>query len=205
MCDLNIVSVDSRGRSTSDIEAYSNHTCSLSYFKRKVASHPHAICHKSKVAALCGLDLKVYFHRDDVVTNHLNQRKEQINHAATLLTLDPASGFAKYHIRGVAYVVMNDGIAPLSMQQVWGMVELANSALDYFKFDPDHQIRGQKELLKNCAMYRAQSWGPLCIYNYREDESSSSLRSDSHPAPVIVRPQSHRHSKSRKPFATIQV
>jgi hypothetical protein len=203
MCDLNIVSVDSRGRSSSDIDGYSNHTCSLSYFQRKVSGHPHAICHKAKVAALCGLNLKVYFHRDDVMTNHLDRKKDQINYAATLLTLDPTTGFAKYHVRGIAYVVMNDGIAPLSMQQLWGMVELAHSTSDYFKFDPDHRGRGQKELLKNCAMYRAQAWGPLCIYNYREDEND--FRSSSRSEQEMVRSQSNHRSKSRKSFAAIHV
>lgn len=200
MCDLNIVSVDSRGKSPSDIDGYSNHTCSLSYFKRKVGSHPYAICHKSKVAALCGLNLKVYFHKDDIMSNRLDQKKEQINHAATLLTLDPATGFAKYHVRGVAYVVMNDGIAPLSMQQVWGMVELANNASDYFKYDPDHEGQGKLNLLKNCAMYRAQAWGPLYIYNFREDESD--LRS-SPPKRMLVQSHSNRGSTSRRLFATI--
>jgi hypothetical protein len=182
MCDVNIVSVDSRGRSSSDIDGYSNRACALSYFKRKVARHPNALCHKSEVAALCGMDLKVYFHKDDIATNNI-QHKERINQAATLLTLDPATGFAKYHIAGVAYAVMNDGIAPLSMQQVWGMVELANSVSDYYQFDPDHQMRGRAELVKNCELYRAQCWGPLSIYRNREDDSSLTSR----PKAVIAR------------------
>lgn len=95
--------------------------------------------------------------------------KRDINRAASLLTLDPDTGIAEYRIKGIAYVVLNDGVAPLSLNQVWGIQELINYAKDVYKSDPDHERRGRKELLKSCKLYRHREWGPLSIYQPRPE------------------------------------
>jgi hypothetical protein len=95
------------------------------------------------------------------------ENKEHINQAATLLCMDSSTGFAKHHIRGVAYVVMNDGLAPLSRNQVWGIVELINDASSYYQRD---QVLGKEELIKLINLYRKRFYGPLSIYKSREDD-----------------------------------
>lgn len=95
--------------------------------------------------------------------------KKDINRAASLLTLDPETGIAECLIQGTAYVVLNDGVAPLSLNQVWGIQELINYAKDVYKSDPDHERRGRKELLKSCKLYRQREWGPLSIYQSRPE------------------------------------
>jgi hypothetical protein len=197
MCDVNIVSVDSRGRSTSDAAAFKEHTCSFNYFQNKIANHPEAYCHKSKVAALCGVDLKVYFHKKDDASTHV-ENKEQTNQAATLLCMNPSTGFAKHHIRGVAYVVMNDGLAPLSWNQVWGIVELICDASGYYQCDPDHEQRGKEELTKLINLYRQQFYGPLSIYKFREDKGVFVVE-----VPPTIGSKSKK-KPDRQPFASIQ-
>ncbi|KAG7369709.1 hypothetical protein IV203_027455 [Nitzschia inconspicua] len=197
MCDVNIVSIDSRGRQTSDAAAFKEHTCSFSHFQRKIAKHQEARWHKSRVAAMCGMDLKVYFRKND---DDSIEDEDQINQAATLLCMNPSTGFAKHHIRGVAYVVMNDGLAPLSWRQVWGLVELISDASSYYKNDPDHALRGKQELSRLANLYRQQFYGPLAIYEFRQDKGVfdvkvPSITSDYKPANKII----------RKPFSSIQV
>jgi uncharacterized short protein YbdD (DUF466 family) len=197
MCDLHVVTVDTRGKSSSDIKGYHEHICSDAYFKRNIVGHPDAICFKSKVAELCGIHLKVYFHKEDGSAMHVENdiaAKSEINRAATLLTLDPETGFAEHHVRGVAYVVQNNGLAPLSLNQVWGIQELINYATDVYKSDPDHKKRGKRELMKSCKMYRYQSWGPLSIYKSRPEVSLTVAP----PSVIKVKPS------SRKPFQSIQ-
>mmetsp|Transcript_118815 Transcript_118815/g.177595 ORF Transcript_118815/g.177595 Transcript_118815/m.177595 type:complete len:199 (-) Transcript_118815:82-678(-) len=197
MCDLYVVTIDTRGKSSSDIKGYHEHACSEAYFRKHIAGHPDAVCFKSKVAALCGINLKVYFTRQDksvlMSENDISSRSE-INRAATLLTLDPETGFAEHHVRGVAYVVQDDGLAPLSLNQVWGIQELINYATDVYKSDPEHRKRGKRELKKSCKMYRYQSWGPLSIYKPRPELANTVVP----PSVIKVKPS------SRKPFSTIQ-
>jgi hypothetical protein len=198
MCDVNVVSIDSRGRCTSDAATFKEHTCALSYFQVKIAKHSSACCHKSKVAALCGLDMKVYFHKNHDASTHV-ENKEQINQAATLLCMSPSSGFAKHHIRGVAYVVVNDGLAPLSWHQVWGLVELINDASSYYQRDQD---LGKEELIKLINLYRKRFYGPLSIYKSRNDEGGSVLQdssSDNKPDQM----SGETNKIDRKPFSPI--
>jgi hypothetical protein len=198
MCDVKIVSIDSRGKATSDAECYKEHTASLELFYKKIAKHPQACRIKSEVAALCGLDMTVYFHCIDEVFARVEDN-EEINHAASMLTMDASAGFAKHHIRGVAYVVMNDGLAPLSWNQVWGIVELACDASSYFEYDS----RGQKELTKLTYLYRKQSYGPLSIYKSREETANKSVahHNYSFEAEHTRKPK----SLARKPFSSLQV
>lgn len=199
MCDLYVVTVDTRGKSSSDIKGYNEHICSDAYFKRSIAGHPNAICYHSKVAKFCGLSMKIYFHRTEEkstlqIENDLARRSE-INRAATLLTLDPETGFAEHHVRGVAYVVLNDGLAPLSLNQVWGIQELINYASDVYKSDPDHKTRGKRELMKSCKMYRYKSWGPLSIYQSRPETANTVA------PPSVIKVK----DRSREPFRSIQI
>lgn len=197
MCDLYVVTIDTRGKSSSDISGYHEHICSDTYFKNSIASHPDAVCYKIKVAKLCGLDMKIYFTKPEGSAVHGENNialKNEINRAATLLTLNPETGFAEHHIRGVAYVVLNDGVAPLSLNQVWGIQELINYASDVYKSDPDHEKRGKRELLKSCKMYRYESWGPLSIYKSRPEVSHTVAP----PSVIRVKP------RNRQPFTTIQ-
>jgi hypothetical protein len=170
MTDLYFVTVDTRGRSSSDIHGYQECVSSFQYFRKNIAGNPDIVRYKCKVAKLCGLDMKIYFQNDKVST--VNDGSDTVvergmNRAASLLTLDPATGFAEHHIRGAAYVVLDDGVAQLSTNQVWGIQELINYARDIYKSDSEHRIRGQKELLKSCKLYRHKEWGPLSIYQTR--------------------------------------
>ena len=200
MCDVYVVTVDTRGVSSSDINGYREHICSEAYFRKHIAGHPDSTCFQSKVAALCGINLKVYCTSNQgdqsMLQTDENETGNEINRAATLLTLDPETGFAEHFVRGVAYVVQDDGLAPLSLQQVWGIQELINYASDVYKSDPDHQKRGKRELKKSCKMYRYQSWGPLSIYKARPEVNPTNVP----PSVINVAP-----AAKRKPFSTVQV
>ncbi len=197
MTDLYFVTVDTRGMSSSDIRGYKEHTSSFSYFRNHIAGHPDTVCYRSKVAKLCGLDLKIYFKEDhgcNARGNASTAGKRDINRAASLLTLDPETGMAEHRVQCVAYVVLNDGVAPLSLNQVWGIQELINYAKDVYKSDPDHERRGRKDLLKSCKLYRHREWGPLSIYQSRPEVA------------YTVAPHSVMTSKdgNRTPFRQIQ-
>lgn len=197
MSDLYFVTIDTRGKSSSDVRGYEEQTSSFSYFRKNIAGHQDAFCYKCKVAKLCGLDMKLYFQKHDeysVCGESDTVSRREINRAASLLTLNPETGLAEYHVRGVAYAVLNDGVAPLSLNQVWGLQELINYAKDVYKSDPDHQKRGRKELLKSCKLYRQKQWGPLTIYHSRPELAYS------------VAPDSMSGSKDyqRVPFRQIQ-
>lgn len=89
------------------------------------------------------------------------------NSAATLLTFDPETGFAKYHVYGIAYAVYDDGHYPLSKEQVWGLQELANEVKDIYFCDPKHELTGKKALSRWCRQYQEHRWGPHSIYEPR--------------------------------------
>jgi hypothetical protein len=197
MCDLYVVTVDTRGISSSDIKGYHEHSCSQEFFEQGVAGHPEAVCFKSEVADLCGLNLKIYFHNNAASHNpptrvSINENPE-INRGATLLTLDPETGFEKYHVRGIAYIVLDDGLSPLSLQQVWGIQELANYSKDTYKCDPEHADSGKRHLLRLSKQYRLKSWGPLTIYKSRPERSLTTVLSP--PSVIAVKEQ---HSKRKK-------
>lgn len=198
MTDLYLVTVDTRKISSSDIKGYHEHTTSYEYFKKHIKEHPEAICYKCKVAKLCGLDMKVYFHRSEGSSLSRDDdtiKRSEINRAASLLTLNPSTGIAEHQVRGVAYVVLNDGVAPISLNQVWGIQELINYASDIYKSDPDHQKRGRRELQKSCDLYKLKEWGPLSIYRSRPELANT----------VAPPHKAKAKSSSREPFKSIQV
>ncbi|KAG7369710.1 hypothetical protein IV203_027456 [Nitzschia inconspicua] len=169
---------------TSSIDAYKEHTWKNEYFERHVLSQPRVICAKSKVAELCGLHMKVYFH-EYAHQSHArslevpptvgiqDEEKEMwprsiINNGASLLTFDPRTGFCDYRILGKAYVIVDGGDYPLSNHQVWGLQDLISEARDIYHCDPEHKDRGMKELLRFAKDYRHQNYEPLTIYKVRD-------------------------------------
>jgi hypothetical protein len=182
MTDLYFVAVDARGRSSSDIRGYQECTSSFRYFRKNIVGNPDITCYDCKVANLCGLNMKIYFQNDEASTINDGADtvvKKGINRAASLLTLDPVTGFAEHRIRGAAYVVLDDGVAPLSLNQVWGIQELINYARDIYSSDSEHRQRGQKELLRSCKLYRLEEWGPLSIYRSRPNKIDPTVASKS--------------------------
>jgi hypothetical protein len=184
-----VVFVDTRAMYPSDIDGYEEHTCTREAFDAHVLLKPRVKCIKSKVAELCGLDMKVYFH--DYMRNHpralqdspelaMTSEKEDlyprnmVNGAATLLTFDPRTGFPEYNILGEAFVVMDSGDYQLSSHQVWGIQDLISEARDLYYCDPEHSQRGQRQLLRWCLAYREQEWGPLTIYEPRVEFGTQS-------------------------------
>jgi hypothetical protein len=176
--DVYIVSVDSRGRSSADLEAYKECTCPRSFFEEHVVKHERIVCVKSQVAALCGMDLKMYFHEhhtdhsssrhvEDTALDTSNCRKT--NWAATLLTTDPETGHAKHKILGKAYIVLKEGESPLSKRQVWGIQELIKEARDMFHNPLEDKYEVNRELLRWCYQYQAGTWAPHAIYENRQE------------------------------------
>lgn len=204
-----IVSIDTRHLPSSDLlEGYEEITCPREEFEEIIRRNAdHARCVTCKVAEACGLDkhLKIYFF--EAVLGYTSgsllgrywdccssSSREVLlqdawsdffpmgenNPAASLLTFDPWTGFAKYNIQGMAYAVYDDGRYPLSKEQVWGIQELANEAKDVYFFDDEHARRGWDLLMRWCEQYKRREWGPRSsIYEprEREDEDEDIVRS----------------------------
>jgi hypothetical protein len=173
--EIYIVSVDSRGKSPSDLECYKEHSCSFNFFEQHIHDNPKNICVKSQVAGLAGLDLKVYFHEHSPYQIHYSDNFRGLapllgrtNGIATLLTFNPETGYYNHLVRGKAYVLLNDGTTRLSKRQVWGIQELIHEAKDLY-----HQSGGRMsneahmELLTWCAQYQQGTWAPHRIYERR--------------------------------------
>jgi hypothetical protein len=177
--ELYIVSVDSRGHSIFDMECYKEYTCRKSYFQKHVIENPKNHCVKSKVARLCGLELKLYFH-EHTPYRHVRNLMPSLNPShmytstcpkmtnvgASLLTFDPNTGLVPCKIYGKAYIVMEDGTAPLSKEQVWGLEEFIKEARDLYLESNDIE-RCQNQLVKLCAQYKIGCWVPKAIYEKR--------------------------------------
>ena len=177
-----VVIVDTRAMSCHDIDGYTEHRCSHHFFDEHVIRKPRSKCIKSKVAEMCGVEMKLYFNDyihyhaktledppEIAITNEQRDLapKNVINGAATLLTFDPRTGFPEYKILGPAYVVIDSGDYPVSSHQVWGIQDLISEARDLYYCDPDHLHRGRRHLLRWCIAYRHQEWGPMTIYEPR--------------------------------------
>lgn len=171
-----VVSVDSRGKATSDMSCYKEHICSADYFASHVKDNHKTICVKSRVAGLCGLDLKVYFHRHSPYHHDSKQDYHifkpmctNVNGVATLLSFNPETGYYNHLVFGKAYILVDEGETALSMQQVWGLVELITEAKNLYHQD-HHHISGKahRELAKWTDRYRAQTWVPRSIYEPRK-------------------------------------
>lgn len=204
-----VVVVDTRGMHTSSIDAYEEHTWTEDYFDSHVLSQPRVICAKSKVADLCGLQMRIYFHEyahhEHIHKLHAaptegitDEEKEMwprniINKGATLLVFDPRTGFCDYRILGKAYVVVDGGDYPLSNHQVWGLQELISEARDIYHCDPEHTQRGYQELLRFVKEYRQQNYGPLTIYTPRVIPWTEGEHSDTWSTKTAYIPEDHIH------------
>jgi len=186
---MNVVIVDTRGMSPSQIDGYEETTITEQFFNDHVLGHRNLRCIKSKVAKLCGLNMRIYFHEFCRDYHHsLNETPKKavvherfdlhpftrVNGAATLLTFDPRTGYPEYKITGKAYAVVNCGDYPLSNHEVWGVQELISEARDFYYCDPSHAEAGQKNLVNWCKDYRNKNWGPLTIYEPRYETKEGS-------------------------------
>jgi hypothetical protein len=189
-----IVSVDTRGLPATDLqEGFEELECSRKVFVDTIVRNPKTRCVTCPIAEVCGLTkhLKLYFHEympgkgisideneesildyEDVLQDAWSEYFPlgENNPGATLLTLDPTTGFASYNVQGLAFCVYDDGHYPLSKEQVWGLAELANEAKDVYFCDGDvyHHGRAKYDLAKWCTQYRKRSWGPSSIYAPRK-------------------------------------
>jgi hypothetical protein len=115
---MDVVIVDTRGTPPSQIDGYEEYTCTPTSFNKHVLDKPKVRCFKSKVAKLCGLDMKLYFREHleshvcfpkeppNVAITHEQDNcypPDRTNGGTTLLTFDPRTGFPEYKIMGKAY------------------------------------------------------------------------------------------------------
>lgn len=180
--EMYVVVVDTRAMSPSEIDGYEEHRCTHQFFKENIFERPNIKWTRSKVAVLCGMNMKIFFH--DYVKNRPRVLREspelaikleekelnpmnKVNGAATLLTFDPRTGCPEYTVMGKAFVVVDSGDYPLSDHQVWGIQDLISEARDLYHCDPEHLHRGHRQLVRWCEAYRKREWGPLTIYEPR--------------------------------------
>jgi hypothetical protein len=168
---LYIVSVDSRGKSPSDLNLYEEHVTSRSYFESHIQNNPKNTSVKSKVAELCGLDLKVYFRtHSPKYSHHCHMPKGSIptdmtNEIATLLSFNPSNGLYDHIVRGKAYVLLDEGESPISKKQVWYIQMLIQEARSlYHGNDQITAAEAHKELTDWCTQYQQKSWAPRGNY-----------------------------------------
>lgn len=174
---LFVVTVHTKTRS-SDYYGYKNERCSKEYFEQHIVNNPEITCFESVVGQLCGLNLKVYFkksrkglasyYRESGVEAMHNAVIQLIssgafaknNGAATFLTIDPACGLCEYLVTGKAYVVQDDGKAPLSRDQVWGIQEIVNCLMNIYDADPENIRKGFATCHEWASQYRLKQWEP---------------------------------------------
>jgi hypothetical protein len=82
------------------------------------------------------------------------------NGAATLLTVGIDTGLGECFFLGKAYIVEDDGLAPLSRKQVWGLVETINCAMDIYEADPESTAKGKRTLERWAQQYRNKTFEP---------------------------------------------
>jgi hypothetical protein len=175
---LFVVAVDSRGKSLSDLGCYKECTCSKPFFHEHMINNSHHECVASPVAAMCGMDLKLFFYdhiNDDVLplfgpNSDGSSVEREINAVATFLTFDPETGDTYHKIYGKAYVVWNNGQSALSKRQCWGLNKLILQARQqYHKEGEDHLKNAKLELFRWCQQYQLGLWTPRAIYESRHE------------------------------------
>jgi hypothetical protein len=180
--EMYIVTVDSRGRSPSDLEGYREISCNNDFWLDHIRDDPNNICMKSQVAGLCGLDLEMYFHDP---TPNMIQLEElhcplspigRTNGAATLLLFNPETGKFNHVVYGKAYVLLNGGGTPLSKRQVWGIIELIREARKMYESMED-------------------KYGPTSTENKTETINTTTSEQQHYDEPVaVVAPVDHSSS-----------
>jgi hypothetical protein len=102
-----LVALDTRGLPAADLqEGFEELACSPKFFIDHIVRNPKTKRMNRPLAEICGLTKSL------------------------LLTLDPTTGYARFNVQGAAYVMYDDGNYPLLKEQVWGLCELANEAID---------------------------------------------------------------------------
>ena len=202
---LYVVSIDSRGRSTSDLDCYKECTCSNSFFEEHISGRTqNHVCVTSQVAGLCGLNLHMYYYdhiADDsnIMFASGSEIERENNTIATLLTFDPDTGHTKHKVYGKAYVTWDNGKSPLSKRQLWGIVELIREARIVYQTrttDPveNHQHYSAKlGLLKWTSQYQTGNWVPRSIYEPRNMHKRRTGHKHHHPHLAIPHKHHHRH------------
>jgi hypothetical protein len=177
MSDLFVVQVDtSKLGGSAAYNGYKESKLNADYFQKNIVENPRITCYKCQVAELCGLDVKLYFKKHSPGlgsayeqggidrANNMTLMQPGLfdgnNGAATVLTIDPEHGLAKYIVKGNAYVVQDDGAYPLSKGQVWGLQEMVNCAEDIYDMEPANMIRGHNAVMKWSIQYRERCWVP---------------------------------------------
>jgi hypothetical protein len=175
--------------SSSSISGYKEQTTTAEFFRESVVNNPKIRCHKSGVAEMCGLNMKLYYFKckrgcaqyyreggqDAAVAVMVNDPGflRDNNGIASWLTIDPDIGLPEWTVTGKAYVVLEDGALPLSRGQVWGIQEMINCLMDIYDFDPDKLRLGRSTLGRWSQEYREKTWVPpsglggIDIYSYR--------------------------------------
>jgi len=171
-----VVAVDSRADESNSTRCYKEEVCGADYFQQNIVNHPKMKCCQSTLAEMCGMNLKVYFMKYKVgLAQHYRSGGEAAvmnvmvsnpdflasnNGAASWLTTDPDNGFPEYTICGKAYVVRDDGRAPLSKGQVWAIQEMVNCVMDRYDMDPANMVKGKRTLERWSSEYKMKTWMP---------------------------------------------
>jgi hypothetical protein len=138
-------------------------------------------CHQSEIARLCGKNVKIYFvHYKPGLAQPYRQGGEdavamaavtlavktgqstshEFNAAAASLTVDIETGLYEYNVCARAYVVEDDGRAPLSKGQVWGLYKMVASAMSVYDMLPENMVKGKRALTTWAKQYREKRWRP---------------------------------------------
>lgn len=168
---VSVVVVDTTGQGSADFSCYKEVRYPRSKFTELIENRG-VVCVTSKVAALCGLDLKVYFRRHrkgirrlmieggmaTVQSAMLSGLFAENNGAGTFLTVSPDTGTSDYVVCGKVYVVLGDGSTQLTAGQVWGIQEMVNCLMDIYDMDPENIRRGNETAHKWSKEYRKGTW-----------------------------------------------
>jgi hypothetical protein len=174
-----VVAIDSRKeQTTSSLFGYTEQTTPADSFRSTIVNNPKIRCHQSRVAEMCGLDLKLYFAKckkglgqyyrergNDAVAAMQPMVEDPHflrgnNGIASWLTIDPLSGLPEWTVTGKAYVVLDDGAAPLSRGQVWGIQEMVHCLMDVYDCDPENIRAGRETLTRWAKQYQKRTWVP---------------------------------------------
>jgi hypothetical protein len=179
-----LVAIDTRGLPASDLqEGFEELKCSRDYFITHILHSFKTRCVTCSLAESCGLSKHVKIYFQQYLAGEGSARSdpdkelawseyfplEQNNPGATLLTMDHSTGFARYNVQGIAYVLYDEGRYPVSKEQVWGLCEMANEAKDIYFCNKTNR-EGQIMLSRWCKQYRKGHWGPSSIYQPRDLE-----------------------------------
>eukprot|EP00798_Chlamydomonas_sp_ICE-L_P014274 gene14274-20248_t len=164
---VHVVEVDTTGHPSADIRYYKATKVKRQWLEDNIVEHKRTVCYEPPVAALCGLNMKMYFRKHSPGLKSLVQEgrlqamdMSRNNGAATYLTIDLDMGLSEYVVEGRAYFVLDDGDSPLTVGQVWGIQEMVNCAMDIYNMDPANMRRGKQTLLKWSEQYKTRTWKP---------------------------------------------